>query len=86
MACTLLTDDEWRQIKPPFHYMRVKNSSWQKVHHQMIVKWLEEHCGAGFVYWDGVDTYVFGAAGDKILFMMWIKDDPFEDEGEIASA
>jgi len=87
VATTLLTDEEWRAIKPPFVYMRVKNSSWQSVHRQMIVKWLEEHCGAGFVYWDKIDTYVFGSPGDKLMFKMWIKSDPFsEDDGEIESA
>ena len=80
----MLTKDEWRAIKPPFSFIKITNKAWLAVHREMIVSWIEEHCGAGFTYWDGHETYVFGSEGDKLMFKMWIKDDPFaNEEGEI---
>lgn len=83
MATKLITKEEWDKVVPPFKFMKVKNPSWSSVHREMIVKWLETHTGSGWVYWDGQDTYVFQSSGDFIMFKMWIKDDPFNEDGEI---
>jgi hypothetical protein len=82
---TLLTSEEWHEVTPPFCFMKVKNDRWTPVHREMIKKWLEAHCGAGWVYYDGSETYVFGSEGDRLMFKMWIKCDPFEndDDGQL---
>lgn len=81
----LMTRDEFlAKAAAPMSFMKVENSSWGAVHRDMIVKWLEAHTGAGWVYWDGASTYIFQNSGDHLLFKMWVKSDPFEkEEGEI---
>lgn len=84
MATTVLTREEWLEKKPPFSFMKITNPTWSRVHRDMIVKWLEAHTGAGWVYWDEAETYVFQNAGDYIAFGVWIKSNPFDKEnGEI---
>jgi hypothetical protein len=79
MSKKLLTREEWIDAKPPLHYMKVDGDNWTAVHRDMIVKWLEAHCGKSWIYFDGGNIYVFGSEGDKIIFKMWIKSDPFEN-------
>jgi hypothetical protein len=87
MTVKMLTMEEFKadNIVPDFHYIKVRNDSWSAVHRQMINKWIEAHLGAGWCYWDGSHTYIFQKAADWMLFKMWIKSEPFDDEdGEIS--
>jgi hypothetical protein len=85
MTTKILTREEWKEKTPPFTFARISNPSWSVVHREMIVKWIEAHTGAGWVYWDGEEQYVFENSGDYIAFQVWIKSDPFSnDSGEIS--
>lgn len=84
MTTKILTREEWLEKTPPFSFMKINNQTWSRVHRDMIVKWLEAHTGAGWVYWDENDTYVFQNNGDYMAFAVWVKSGPFEnDDGEI---
>jgi len=83
MPTKFLTKEQWDKIVPPFHHVTVKNNRFGTVHKEIIKKWLEAHCGAGFIYWDGEETYIFGSNADMIAFKIWIMSDPFADDGII---
>ncbi len=80
MTCTLLTHEEWMKTRAPLYTLDVKNDSWGIIQREIITKWIEAHCGAGWVYWDGKDMYVFETLADRTVFKMWIIDDPFEED------
>ena len=79
MTCKLMSHDEFHASATfPFHLTRASNSTWTSAHRDHIANWIETHCGASWVYFDGVNGYVFGSQGDHILFVMWLKSNPFE--------
>ena len=84
MTTKLLSKEEWLAVKPPLFYVKVKNNDWSAVHRELINKWIEAHCGDGWVFYDDYQTYVFQSDGDRTMFTIWIKSDPFEgDYGQI---
>lgn len=83
MSITLLTREEWHAKRAPFFTMKVPNN-WSVCQREIIGKWIEAHCGAGWVYWDGDEMYVFEQLADRTIFKMWIVDDPLADlEGSV---
>jgi len=83
MATKLLTKEQWDKVLPPFYHVELKNVAFRAVHYEIIKKWLEAHCGAGFIYWDEQTTYIFGSNTDLIAFKIWIMSDPFDGDGII---
>src|SRR5258708_21277366 len=67
--------------RPPrstlFPYTTLFRSS--QIHREMISKWIENHTGKGWAYWDGGSSYVFQSEGDYMAFIVWIKSDPFQN-------
>lgn len=79
----MITREEFLKVKAPFYYVRVSNSQWAQVNRDMIAHWIDAHCG-GWTYYDYHDTYVFERIGDRIMFVIWIKGEPFsENMGEV---
>ena len=79
----MLTREQWIETKAPFCYVRLDNKAWTQVQKEIVIKWIESHCG-GWFYWDEGDTYVFEKSGDRILFVLWVKSDPFDqDMGDV---
>ena len=82
MPTKFLSDAEWEKIVPPFHHITLKSKHISKIHKDIIQKWIELHCGDGFVYNHG-DMYVFGSEADFIVCKMWLMSDPFSEDGTI---
>jgi len=82
MTTKLLTESQWKECRLPAYYIKAYNVMWTVGQQDIIKSWLESHCGSNWVYWDGDKTYFFGSLGDRLLFEMWIKSDPFTDDIE----
>jgi len=79
VTCKLLTKEEWAATDATFVWLKVENKKWHDIHREMVVKWIERHLGAGFIYWDGNETYIFEKKSDMVMFRMWVADDPFSE-------
>lgn len=78
-----LTEAEWQDAKAPLYFIKVENKEWTAIHRDMIVKWLEANIG-GWFYYDHYTTYAFEKDADRVLFKLWIADDPVgRDAGAI---
>jgi hypothetical protein len=82
-----LTEEQWRALKPPFHWMKVRKTSWPSFVFEMAEKHLYT-LTSGWWY-HGLETndyhlFVFERAEDMVAFKLWIASDPFKEEyGEI---
>lgn len=81
-----LTDDEWKAIKPPFVWLKLKVKV-DDLQLDFIDKWLIERL-SGWWYRgsrsDDTILYVFEWAEDQVMFKIWASNNPFkEDHGEI---
>ena len=83
-----LTSEQWRDMKPPFHWMTVRNAEWSSTNFEILEKLLYSRT-SGWWYSSNEGSnkymYVFEFAADMVLFQMLLKaTDPFaEDSGEV---
>lgn len=79
-----LTPEEWSAIKPPFHWIKIKDNA-SKVEVEIVNKWLDQQCGGW--WYDGASSgssgtilYVFESPGDMVAFKLWLTTNPFDQE------
>lgn len=81
-----LSGDEWRDIKPPFVWMKLKLNI-DAIQLDFIDKWLIEHTSGWWYRGEKHDDkvlYVFEWSEDQVMFKIWSTNNPFkEDHGEI---
>ncbi len=83
-----LTRQEWDAIAPPFCWLHLNApATWTSTHLAMVGKWLSANLG-GWWFSDlepsGPDrriTLVFERPADRVLFKLWVSDDPFARQG-----
>lgn len=81
-----LTDEEWRDIRPPFVWLKLRVNI-DELQLQFIDKWMNEHL-SGWWYRGAKDgdtiLYVFQWSEDQVMFKIWSTNNTFkEDHGEI---
>lgn len=83
MPAKFLTEEEWEAIEPPFTHVTVDNADHRDVHRSMMKKWIASRCG-GWVYYNEDKVFVFERNGDAMMFSIWVKSEPFAEDGTIA--
>lgn len=80
-----LTDDEWREVTPPFCWVDVRAAS--EAERSIMEKWLDQQIGGWWYVMKSTDnkfTYVFEEKADMVAVKLWLSSDPFREEhGEI---
>lgn len=86
----MLTPEEWAAIEPPFYWIKICDHRWTQTQRDEVLAWIREHCGGTWLWHEvheptqrsqkgGYDLFVFGNSGDRVLFEMWISDNPVRD-------
>jgi hypothetical protein len=84
-----LTPEQWRDMKPPFVWMSIRNNDWTTMHFEILEKLLYSRT-SGWWYSSNEGgnkyLYVFEHAADMVTFKILLTADPFDqDSGEITS-
>lgn len=80
-----LTDDEWREVVPPFVWVDLRIST--EIELQILCKWIDQQMGGWYYFSKSQDTkytFVFEEKADMVALKLWLSSDPFNEEhGEI---
>lgn len=79
----MLTTEQFIQTRGTLYWIKPKPERDREAKIALYIKWIEARCGAGFCYFDPIEqTFYFGSEGDRLMFRMWLADDPTPEDWE----
>jgi hypothetical protein len=83
MTTKMATTAEFAMFTSPVYWIKVSATAPQTEEqtYDLCKRWIESRCGASICYFDDIEkTFYFGSEGDRMIFRMWLADNPTFEE------